>query len=215
MNRLIGLSAGIVAAAGLLAIPGTAVATTCPAPGANVTGALIVAPGTSCTIDGVSVGGGVSVGKGATFESYDSTIRGPLNANGAQYLDLCATPIGGVFISNTIDGVHLESSCARGTNASNTTITGGVSLTGNHTGSGCSASCEGDGTVSLFGLRITGTVSVTSNHTEVDISGNRIGGGLLCRDNVFVTDLGSVNMVGGAQTGQCTAAALAGSGTNT
>lgn len=52
------------------------------------------------------------------------TIRGSLSAKGAQYLDLCATPIGGVFISNTIDGVHLESSCALGVNPS-ATITGG------------------------------------------------------------------------------------------
>ena len=66
--------------------------------------------------------------------------------------------------------------------------------------------------MSLTDLQITGTVSVTSNHTEVDIAGNTIGGGLLCRDNVFVTDLGRVNIVGGGRTGQCTAAALAGSG---
>lgn len=211
MNRLIGLGAGLAAAVGLLLIPGSAAAAACPAPGSSVVGTLIVAPGSSCEIDGVSVGGGVSVGKGADFESYDSTIHGPVNANGASYLDLCATPIGGpVSISNTLDGVHLESSCLVGTQ-SGTTITGGVSLTGNHVG-GCVGGCPGDGTVTLFGLTISGTVSATGNHTEVDIAGNRIGGGLLCRDNLLVSDLGAVNIVGGARTGQCTAAALAGSG---
>lgn len=212
MRRFIGWVVALGAACGLLLIPGsTSAASVCPAPGSTVAGALIIAPNTACELDGVTVGGGVSVGKGADLESYDSTIRGSFSAKGANYIELCATPVSGpVGISSTIDGVHIESFCDRGTAAS-TRLGAGVSLTNNHVG-GCVAACVGDGTVTLENMTVTGSVTATDNHTEVDISGNRIGGALICHGNVLVRDLGAINIVSGAQTGQCTAAALAASG---
>ena len=77
MKRMIGLGGGLVAAVGLLLVPGSAAATTCPPDGSTLVGALVVAPGTSCEIDGVSVGGGVSVGKEAVSNRRVWSAGGP------------------------------------------------------------------------------------------------------------------------------------------
>jgi hypothetical protein len=149
---------------------------------------LAIGAGTTC-LQGATIGGPVTVAKGAIVSIVGSKLQGPLTASGSGSLAICSSTVSGpVSVSNTTGPVLLGG----GSGCAPDSVAGPITLSGN------------SGGVQVSGATVNGPVSVTTNTGGTLLSGNHIGGPLGCSGNVPApTDGGMPNVVSGPASGQC------------
>lgn len=166
-------------------IPGPilwAAATTCvDKTGGVIKDSVVVRANTGCTLENVSIRGGVTFGPGGSFVSLGSEIRGSVTGSGVAEV---------VIYYGTIRG--------------SLTLTGGVSYSLANI-----ADIRGDVTLtdatdfaSLDSATVRSNVTVNGN-TNAYVYNNTIGGNPSCANNDTFSNLGLVNTVGGTKSGDC------------
>ncbi|MFW6091724.1 MAG: peptidase M64, partial [Actinomycetota bacterium] len=142
-------------------------------------GGLRVADGVTC-LEGATVNGEVTVAAGASLVATDSTVRGGLEAGGAEVVQLLGT---------TVNGATEIADTGTDVTASGSTFNGGIILTGNTQ----VPPDEGAERFSEFGFEY-GPI----------LAGNTVNGDLSCDGNsAAVADFGAANEVSGSASGDC------------
>ena len=152
--------------------------------GGTVKTDVLVPAGTTCQIRNGVVRGGVTVGPGATFTTFESEIRGSINGTGIFDLEIVDSVVRG---SLTVAGGNNVLIAAFGAHPE---IRGDVRI------SGLTSSAAMDG------ARVRGNV-VLDNIPEIEVLGNTIGANLACTNIGEVDPISRGNTVGGTATGQC------------
>jgi hypothetical protein len=158
-----------------------------------ISGGVFVPSGSTCTLNGAKVSGGVRVADG-TLQSSNSAISGGLffeNARGTSLI--CSTRIsGGVIAQNIVDGGvvalgEFNAGCA------GDTISGGVLFQNNPTGA-----------VEVDSSTVSGGVTFLNNGGSIqEAERSTISGSLSCSGNSNMTSEGHLNTVSGGRLGQC------------
>jgi hypothetical protein len=146
---------------------------------------VVVPAGQTCTMRGVTVRGGVTIGAGATYFGRDrSEIRGPITGADIGVLQIFDGVVRG---SVTIAGAAYVSF---GSFAAPMEVRGDVAVSG------------ATGYAEFRAVTIRGGATF-ENNAEVRILENSIRTDLACYGNGSADNLGSPNIVGGATLGQC------------
>jgi hypothetical protein len=166
-------------------------------PGGLVPGSITIHAGTSCLINGVTIGGMITVQSGGGLVLTNSVVGGGITSSGATTFTLCGNVVGGTVTASQSSGRAVVGSnigdC--GTSGYNT-IGGSLTLTLNANG------------IEAFGNHIGSGLTATGNNGgaagEVDIESNSMTGSLACTSNTPPpTDNGNANTAS-SKTGQCT-----------
>jgi hypothetical protein len=140
--------------------------------GGVISGNLVVPTGATCTLNGVTVGGNVSVGEGATLNvAADSNIGGTINAERCNSVFLLGNPI-------SVDGNLRIENC---TGESGYQVTSGpapgITIGGNF-------ACENNaGPCLATGGKVAGNVLFINNSGGSQLFGVTIGGNLWVNEN--------------------------------
>jgi hypothetical protein len=217
----------------LAAVPAARADTTClnqSLSGSTVNGNLIVPPGATCTLIGVTVtgnvqvqlnatlnissgpggapettiGGNLLVGTGATLDAF-SSLPLATTVNGNVSADHCTSFI--MFPVKVGGNVTIQNCAQFGAVGAGAQISGNF-LCSNNSGES-PAPGEPNAACGLFFAIVNGNVQVNDNQGTSTVGGNQIGGNLQCQGNASITDLGSnggsfgPSTVGGHKEGQC------------
>jgi hypothetical protein len=135
-----------------------------------------------CTLTNTEVRGNVTIYAGGSLTANDARIRGNLDAQRADFVDLTGSRVDG--------NVHLEELVGDRTTLDDSDIRGNVSLVGNRS------------LLEVFDNEIDGNLRVVTNVGGVVISGNVIDGSLECSGN-RPAPIGGGNRLKRRSTGQC------------
>lgn len=170
-----------------------------------------VEPGITCILNGVAVGGSVTVGGSATLITHGSNIGHHVNALGAATVKLIGTNVfGRVGIAQTSGKVFIGS----GGCEDDPVAAASIDLDRNH---GNIVIChvvvrddvvvsdnDGQKAITVRGNRVGRDIDVSGNtERRVRIAGNHADGDLICRGNTPSAMRVGVNVVGGQKVGQC------------
>ncbi len=160
--------------------------------GGTIKESVVVSAGTSCTLNGAVVRGGVTIEPGARFQANNGTeIRGAVTATAPSSFFIANTVVrGGVTVTGGTDMASLT--------VRDSQVRGDLVLTGNVT-------TVGRG-IEVLRNTVRGSVVLRNNMTGILISveANAIEVNLDCSGNTpDPTDVGHPNTVGGVATGEC------------
>jgi hypothetical protein len=140
-----------------------------------------VPSGATCTLEGTTVNGNVSVDVRGTLIAHGVDVDGDVEAEGAAVVEVTG---------NSSIGGNLQVQQGGSSTVTNTKIDGDLELK------------EQSGQLQAAGNIISGNVEADSNSGGLTVSSNRIGGDLKCEDNSPAAN-GGGNSVSGSREEQC------------
>ncbi len=156
-----------------------ATATLCTQPLSDTTtGRLVVPAGATCTLDNVTVDGGIRVWDGASLFTQDSTVHGSVMGRRAATVEIIDTDVVGTGASGNINLAGTRGRIVIGSQgcAVDPSVGNNITLIGNH------------GTIAICFMTVGETITLQGNHRTIGAFHNTVGNPFIVQHNdaVFI-----------------------------